>query len=272
MARPFVPNRVVVRGAGEMASGVIRCLFTAGFEVIALEQPSPTCVRRYVSFAEAFFEKEISIEGVTSVLVDSAEEAIGTITRRCVPLLIDPNAGLLPILEPMAVVDGRMLKEKADSASYAAPIAIGLGPGFAAGENCQTVIETNRESDPGRIIYSGSARSYTGVPSPVNGISLDRVLRSPAEGKFNSFCKITDSVKSGQVIGEVASISIASRIDGIVRGLIRDGLTVTVNQKLGDVDPRGIREYCYKMSDKAKAIGRGTLEALMSLRAGIAEP
>ena len=266
MTRHLVRNRVVVRGAGEMASGVIRHLVTAGFEVIALELPAPVCIRRHVCYAEAFFQKKVTIEGITAVIVKTAEEACATAGELCVPLLIDPNAEQLPALAPMAVIDGRMLKQEADADLNVGPVVIGLGPGFVAGENCHAVIETSRGSDLGRVIYTGSPQADTGVPASVNGVSLQRVLRSPADGEFTSCCKITDIVKSGQTLGNVAGVSVVAGIDGIVRGLIHDSLEVSAGQKLGDIDPRGIEEYCYEMSDKANAIGRGALEALTFLK------
>jgi len=266
MIRHSVQNRVVVRGAGEMASGVIRHLVTAGYEVIALEQPSPTCIRRYVCYAEAFFKEKITIEGVTAVFVKSAEEACAITNEQCVPLLVDPEASQLPVLTPMAVIDGRMLKQEANADLDAGPIVIGLGPGFIAGENCHAAVETSRGCDLGRVIYTGSPRADTGVPAPVDGFSLQRVLRSPADGEFISCCKITDIVESGQVLGEVAGVSVVSGINGIVRGLINDGLEVSAGQKIGDLDPRCVKEYCFEISDKANAIGRGVLEALMFLK------
>jgi xanthine dehydrogenase accessory factor len=159
-----------------------------------------------------------------------------------------------------------MLKQEVDTDLDMAPIVIGLGPGFVAGENCHAAIETNRGSDLGRVFYAGCPQADTGVPASVNGFSHQRVLRSPADGEFVSYCKITDLVASGQVLGEVAGVSVVSRIDGIVRGMIHDGLKVSVGQKIGDVDPRCIEEHCYTMSDKANAIGKAALDALVVLR------
>jgi len=269
MIQGAVENRVVVRGAGEMASGVIRRLVLAGFEVIALEKPDPCCVRRYVCFAEAYFRKEFAVEEITAVLVNSTHEAVNTRAERRVALMVDPGASRLPALKPVAVVDGRMLKEGIDTRLDMAPIVLGLGPGFTAGENCHAAIETHRGMDPGRVLYAGSPERDTGVPADVNGFTIQRVLRSPANGEFVSECEITDAVKSRQVLGSVAGVAVISEIDGMVRGLIHDGLTVTAGQKIGDVDPRGLKEHCYRVSDKADAIGRGVLEAITTLKAGL---
>ncbi|MBU1318633.1 MAG: EF2563 family selenium-dependent molybdenum hydroxylase system protein [candidate division Zixibacteria bacterium] len=269
MIQHSVRGRVVVRGAGEMASGVIRCLVMAGFEVIAIEKPAPTCVRRPVCFAEAFFEQRVTVEGVTAVLVNSTEEATAIMGSRSVPLLIDPEAKQLPALEPTAVVDGRMRKRDVDTDLDIAPIVIGLGPGFVAGENCHAAVETNRGRDLGRVIYAGRPEPYTGTPASVNGFSHERVLRSPADGVFTTHCEITDLVESGQVIGEVDGIPVVGRIDGMVRGMIRTGMDVSFGQKIGDIDPRCRKDLCFKISDKAHAIGNAALQALTELRATV---
>jgi xanthine dehydrogenase accessory factor len=263
---PFVSNRVIVRGAGDVASGIIHRLCRAGFEVIALEKPDPECVRRMVCFAEAFFRGEMEVQGVTAVLVDSAEQAFAIIGKHRVPLLIDPDASSLDELNPEVVVDGRMLKRNIDTRLDMAPIVIGLGPGFTAGKNCHAAIETRRGDDLGQALYSGSPQADTGVPAAVSGVTLERVLRSPTDGIVTAACAIGDMVKQGQTLARVNEIPVTARIDGIVRGMIHDGLMVSAGQKIGDIDPRGIGEYCYKISDKANVIAEGVLAALRTLR------
>jgi xanthine dehydrogenase accessory factor len=252
-----------------MASGVIRHLFRTGFEVIALEMPLPTCIRRHVCYAEAVFKEIITVEGVTAVLVNSSKDANKVAGGGRVPVLVDPMAGQLHALVPIVVVDGSMLKRDIDTDLDMAPIVIGLGPGFAAGENCHAAVETSRGDDLGRVYFTGCPRSDTGVPAPVNGFSRQRVLRSPADGEFTSNCRITDIVKAGQILGDVAGISVVSEIDGIVRGIIHDGLKVTIGQKIGDLDPRCDKERCLEISEKANVIGKGALEALTILKARI---
>jgi xanthine dehydrogenase accessory factor len=260
-----VKNRVVVRGAGEMASGVIKHLALAGYEVIALERPAPSCVRRYVCYAEAFFKERVTIESVTAILVNTVEEAVAVTGNLIVPLLIDPAAAQLFRLAPWAVVDGRMLKQRSDASLEMAPAVIGLGPGFTVSDNCHAAVETSRGANLGRVLYAGSPQPYTGVPASVEGYDRERVLRSPAEGIFEARCRITDAVQKGQVLGQVASVQVVGAIDGVVRGLIHNGSQVVSGQKIGDIDPRGVREYCYRMSDKANAIGQGVLQALRTL-------
>lgn len=266
MTQQLRENRVVVRGAGEMASGVIRRLFLAGFEVIALERSSPDCIRRTVCYAEAVYEKKITIEEVTAELAESGDHAIEIISDGHVPILVDPDGSSIPLFKAFALVDGRMLKMKSDTRLDMAPIIIGLGPGFIAGENCQAVVETNRGFDLGRVIYNGSPQTYTGVPFPVNGITKKRVLRSPASGIFRSKLLIGDKTEAEDTIGEVSGCPVISPIGGVIRGLVRDGLKVMKGQKIGDVDPRGIRTYCFTMSDKANAVAGGVLEAIFVLR------
>ncbi|UCD63612.1 MAG: EF2563 family selenium-dependent molybdenum hydroxylase system protein [Candidatus Zixiibacteriota bacterium] len=262
-------SAVVIRGAGEMASGVIRQLAAAGFQVIALEQPEPSCIRRFVCYADAFYRGKVTVDGITAFVVNSPEEAVTAAVGRNVPVLIDPQADLLKAFKPAAVVDGRMLKENIDTSIDMAAVVIGLGPGFVAGNNCHASVETQRGKNLGRIFYDGGPQADTGVPAPVNGFTSQRVLRSPAEGGFVSCCSIGDIVKSGQTLGEVGGVSVAAEIDGMVRGLIHDGVRVTPGQKIGDVDPRCDEQLCYRMSDKAGTIGRSVLEALKVLSKGI---
>ncbi len=259
-------NRVVVRGAGEMASGVIRRLSVAGFAVVALEQESPVCVRRTVCYAEAVYDGEMTVEGVTAELVDSTDAAVLVLAQGRVPLLIDPGAESLSKLAPLALVDGRMLKKNIDSSLEMVPIVIGLGPGFVAGQNCHAAVETNRGFDLGRVIYTGSPLTDTGVPAPVNGVGVKRVFRSPGDGIFRSPAEIGEMVDSGQVIGEVDKQPVICAIGGMIRGLLRDGLPVTTAMKLGDIDPQGNKAFLTKISHKANAIGGGALEAILALR------
>jgi xanthine dehydrogenase accessory factor len=202
---------------------------------------------------------------VKAVLVGTVEEAEATTGELVIPVLIDPEADLISELTPAAVVDGRMLKEYNEVSLDMAPIVIGLGPGFTVSDNCHAAVETNRGPDLGCVLYAGSPQAYTGIPATVEGYTRQRVLRSPSEGTFEARCSITDTVNKDQVLGRVGSTEVTATIDGVVRGLIHDGLDVVSSQKIGDIDPRGNPERCYQMSGKANAIGLGALDALGTL-------
>ncbi|MEE9443591.1 MAG: selenium-dependent molybdenum cofactor biosynthesis protein YqeB [candidate division Zixibacteria bacterium] len=259
-------NLIIIRGAGEMASGVIKKLFMAGFDIVAFEKPSPTCIRREVCFAEAVYQKEITVECVTAILVSSVNDALSQVKSRRIPILIDPDAECLKSFNPFFLIDARMMKSKNDTNLSMAPIVIGMGPGFTAGENCLAAIETNRGFDLGRVLYEGSTQAHTGIPASVDGISDARVLRASDDGVFISNHEITDTVHVGQEIGKVGNTVVACGTSGIIRGLIQNGIVVKRGQKIGDIDPRGIREFCFRISDKANAIGGGALEAVLALK------
>ncbi|MFH1700906.1 MAG: selenium-dependent molybdenum cofactor biosynthesis protein YqeB [Candidatus Zixiibacteriota bacterium] len=259
-------NLIIVRGAGEMASGVIKKLFIAGFDVVALEKPSPTCIRRKVCFAEAVHQKEVTIEGVTAKLASSVIDALSALKSRRVPILIDPDAECLKLLNPYFLIDARMMKTKNDTNLDMAPVVIGLGPGFTVGENCHAAIETNRGFDLGRVLYDGSTQAHTGTPASVDGISEARVLRAPGNGIFMPDYEITNKVHIGQEIGKIGDTAVACGTSGIIRGLIANGSEVKQGQKIGDIDPRGKRDFCFRISDKANAIAGGALEAALALK------
>lgn len=258
-------KRVVVRGAGELASGVINKLSQSGFQVVALEQEHPSCVRRYVCYAEAVYEGEVSISGVTAKRVDAPNSAKEMLDAGIVPVLIDPNAASLKIFKPSILIDGRLLKRNIDTLINMAPVVIGLGPGFVARENCHAAVETNRGDNLGKVIYRGNPEADTGIPAPIEGITIDRVLRAPANGILQCCHHIGDFVKHGDRIANVAGLPVLCRINGVIRGLARDGLKVKQDQKIGDVDPRGVRESCFNISDKVHTVADGVLEAISTL-------
>jgi len=261
-------RRVIVRGAGEMASGVIRRLHLAGFKVLALEKAEPACIRRTVCFAEAVHEKAIEIEGVVGVLIDSVERAESAIEEGQVAILVDPQTRCASEFGPDILVDARMLKDETDSSYGLAPMVIGLGPGFTAGQDCHAVVETNRGFNLGRVIYKGVAEANTGIPGRINSFGEKRVLRAPVNGRLEARAKIADLVTQGQVVALVDDRIITATIDGCLRGLIRSGSDVALGQKIGDIDPRGTKEFCFLVSEKANAIAGGVLEAKLRHTAG----
>jgi len=259
-----------IRGGGDLASGVALRLHRAGLKVLITEQPQPLAVRRLVSFAEAVYRGEITVEGVTARLVQNVADILDALKEDVIPVYVDPeyklgHASDSSLSTPLALVDARMTKDTPDLGIDAAPLVIGLGPGFVAGENCHAAIETNRGHFLGRVIWQGPTESDTGIPSPVANHQVDRVLRAPADGIFYGRVEIGSRVKRGQIIAEVFSKPMLAPFDGILRGLIHDGLAVERGMKVGDLDPRDDPRYASMVSEKSLAIGGGVLEALLTL-------
>ncbi|OIQ58660.1 hypothetical protein MOTE_18480 [Moorella thermoacetica] len=256
---------VVIKGAGDLASGVAHRLHQSGFQVIMTEIPKPTVIRRAVAFAEAVYNGETTVEGVTARLVSDPESALAVTRQGEVAVLVDPRAGVIAALKPRIVVDAILAKTNLGTRIDQAPIVIALGPGFTAGKDAHAVIETQRGHYLGRVIWQGEAAANTGIPGEVMGYREERVLRAPADGVFRSCKAIGDPVRAGETVATVDGIPLRARISGVLRGILHDGLQVTAGLKAGDVDPRGERDYCFIISDKARAIGGGVLEAILHL-------
>lgn len=258
---------ILIRGGGDLASGVALRLHRAGLNLLITEHPRPLAVRRLVSFAEAVYRDNFTVEGVTSRLVQHLEEVDEIIVNREIPVLIDPICEKIlssPNTLPLAIIDARMTKRPPDLNIDTAPLIIGLGPGFIAGENCHAVIETNRGHFLGRVIWDGAPEADTGIPGTVAQHQNSRVLRAPAEGCFRTQVEIGDRVQRGQVIASVENQEIVAPFKGILRGLLHDGLCVQRGLKVGDIDPRNDQRYATQVSEKSLAIGGGVLEALLT--------
>ncbi len=253
---------VIVRGAGDLATGVIIRLVKAGYRVIATEVERPTVIRRTVSLAEAVYDGEIVIEGVTGRLVSTAEDAVRMLDEGIVPVMVDPSLSILDILHPRVLVDATIAKRNLGTRMDMAPLVIALGPGFTAGVDCHAVIETKRGHSLGRVITSGSAIPNTGIPGNIAGYAQERVIHSPAAGVFRSVSNIGDIVRKGDRIAYVSDVAVLATIDGKLRGLLHDGLTVPEGFKIADIDPRGQEADHLTVSDKARAIAGGVLEAI----------
>jgi xanthine dehydrogenase accessory factor len=262
---------IVIRGGGDLASGVALRLHRAGFQVVILELPKPLAVRRTVSFAEAVYEGTQIVEGVTARLV-SADQIMVAVEQDEIPVLLDPHANILRnqfVTSPQStvVIDARLLKSPPEPLGVNIPLYIGLGPGFVAGENCQAVIETHRGHTLGRVYWSGSAYPDSGEPQG----DRRRVLRAPVGGVLMSDLLIGDPLEENQIVAEIQpevsgvdKFTIISPFKGILRGLIRPGSEVTQGLKIGDVDRRNDPDLCALVSDKALAVGGGALEAVMT--------
>ena len=265
MGAPLSERILVIKGGGEMASGIACRLHRANFKrILMLETPCPLAVRRQVSICEAVHEGGMQVEGIHAVLVADhaglqAAWAAGSIAVR-----VDPQGESLGWCHADAFIDATLAKRNLGTCITDAPLVIALGPGFLAGRDCHVVIETNRGHDLGRLISAGMAEPNTGIPGTIAGYTRERVLRAPAEGSFLTDRQIGDPISKGEVVGRVGTAEVTSQIDGILRGLIRPGSSVTRGLKIGDVDPRGEAGYCDTISEKARSLGGAVLEALLA--------
>lgn len=259
---------VVVKGAGDLATGVAHRLHRCGFKIVMTEIANPTVVRRTVSFAEAVFSGSHRVEGVTAKRVSDLTEAQLLFKNGEIPVFIDPEAAIIKKLNAHVVVDAIIAKRNINTKITDAPLVIGLGPGFTAGVDVHAVIETHRGHNVGRVIIFGSAEPNTSIPGPVNGYTTERLLRAPTEGVFEPVVEINSTVKTGDIIGYVNKKPVLAEIDGLLRGLIKGGIWVKKGLKIGDIDPRCTLEHCHTISDKARAVGGGVLEAILWLRRG----
>ncbi len=256
--------RTLLRGGGDLASGVAIRLHRAGIPVIISELSKPLAVRRLVSFAQAIYSDEINIEGVTGKRAMSLAHAEEFLSHNIIPVMVDPEAIIRFSLKPQVIIDGRMTKQPPDLNINSALLVIGLGPGFVAGENCHAVVETMRGPAMGRVIWQGSAEPDTGQPESVALKQGERVVRAPADGRLATLVEIGSFVKAGEVIAEVEGTPIHAAFDGYLRGLLQGGLTVRKGLKIGDIDPRPDPDLATQVSDKALAVGGGILEAILS--------
>ena len=257
---------VVIRGAGDIASGVAIRLVRCGYRVVMLEIPLPTAIRRSAAFAQAVFDGSVTVEDLTARLVATAREALDLTLRREIALLVDPHADSLGALGPDYLVDAILAKENLGTSKNMAPITIALGPGFTAGDDCHAVIETNRGHRLGRVILSGGAEPNTGIPGEIAGKSDLRVVRAPCAGVFRSHVALGDLINQGALMGQVGNTVVTAPLTGMVRGLLQDGLQVSARFKIGDIDPRGEKADYLSASDKAMAIAGGVLEAMLRLQ------
>ena len=264
-SRKEIRNLVIlIRGAGEMASGVAHRLYQSHFKICMLEIPNPLAVRRAVSFCEAVQEGEKEVEGVRAKSVSKREEIESVWERGDIPVLIDPDGEeTRKFLKPDVLIDALIAKRNVGTRISNAPLVIGLGPGFTAGKDVHIVVETNRGQNLGRVILSGTAEPDTGVPGDVGGYTVERVLRTIKKGVFQPQKSIGDWVNKGSVVAVVGDSPVIAEVSGVLRGLLRVGTEVRKGMKVGDVDPRGKREHCFSISEKARAIGGGVLEAIL---------
>lgn len=261
-------NLIIVRGGGDLATGTIYKLYQCGFPVLVLEVPRPSAIRRNVAFSEAVYEGKQTVEDVGCYLAESIADAERLLTEGKLTMLVDPKGEAITWLKPLAVVDAILAKKNLGTNRSMAPITVALGPGFEAGCDVDAVVETQRGHNLGRVLWQGKAAPNTGIPGIIGGYGKERVIYSPAAGILRNVCRITDTVKQGQTIAVIETdtekIPVIATLDGLLRGLIRDGYPVSKGFKIADIDPR-IEEYnnCFTISDKSRCIAGGVVEAIL---------
>ena len=268
---------IICRGGGDLATGIVHRLFRAGFPVLVLETDSPAAIRRQVSFSEAVYDGTATVEGVTAERIASADRASVNhmLEEGRVPLLVDPEGSSIPLLKPDIVVDAIIAKKNLGTAKEMAPLVIGVGPGFTAGEDVDLVVESMRGHNLARIFTTGSALPNTGIPGNIGGFTKERVLHAEAAGYMKNIRQIGDIVEKGEEIARIyekmtedgtfsgSYVSVEASISGIIRGLIREGYHFQKGFKIADIDPRESElDNCFTISDKARSIGGSVLEAV----------
>ena len=255
---------VCIKGAGDLASGIALRLHRSKIDVVMTDLPVPTAVRRTVAFSEAIRLGRTMVEEVCAERADDLEEVRSCINRGVIPVVADPDGAVIRDIKPEVVIDAILAKRNLGTEMSDAPLVIGVGPGFTAGTDCHAVVETKRGHTLGRVIREGSAIPNTGVPGNIGGQTVKRLIKASADGIFHPEKDIGDSVKEGDRVANVDGEPVYAQTDGMIRGMLQDGVEVTKGMKSGDVDPRGTTVDFMKVSDKALAIGGGVLEAILS--------
>ena len=253
---------VVIKGAGDLATGIAHRLFRSGFKILMTELAQPMVIRRTAAFAEAVFSGQAIVEDVVAVKTEMAD-VLQVIHKGQIPVVVDPQGLVISMYKPLAVVDAILAKKNMGTQLTDAPIVIGVGPGFTAGGDVHAVVESMRGHYLGRVMTEGQALPNTGVPGEIGGYTKERILRAPCQGIFTGVSRIGDQVAAGDLVAYVDHQPVIAGITGILRGLLHDELMVDAGMKIGDIDPRCIPEHCFSISDKARAIGGGVLEAIL---------
>jgi len=254
---------VMIKGGGEVATAVAHRLSQSHFKVCLTEKPRPTAINRGVTFCEAVYDGEKQVEGVMARLITSTEEVLPTWEENKLPIIVDPQASIRNLLHPEVIVDAIMAKKNLGTKINDATLVIGLGPGFTAGKDVHVVVETNNSENLGRVVLTGEAEANTGIPQSLGGLTEERVLYSPIKDVFRSTRKIGDLVAVGDTIAWVGNHPVKAKIDGVLRALLRSGLEVNKQTKLGEIDPSGDKRVCYTIRARMRAIAGGVLEAIL---------
>ena len=257
--------RLVVRGGGDLASGVIHRLYRSGYHVLILEGRKPSAIRRRVAFCEAVYDDETAVEGVVSQLISDMTRCEEVWKAGKIPIMTDESGEAIKKMKPDAVIDAILAKKNLGTTKDMAPLTIGLGPGFEAGKDVDYVVETQRGHNLGRIITKGSAAPNTGIPGIIAGYGKERVIHSPAAGVIHNLSQIADLVEKDQVIAMVGETPVYASLTGVLRGIIKEGYEVPKGMKIADIDPRKEqKKNCDTISDKARCIAGSVLEILLT--------
>ena len=254
---------ILIRGAGDIASGVALRLYRAGFTLAMTDLEKPTSIRRTVCFSEAVIHGVCTVEGVTAERAATLSDAERIWALGHIPVFADDKGMVLSILRPDAVVDARLAKVNLGTSLADAHIIVAVGPGFTAGQDCHAVVETQRGHYLGRSIYEGAAAPNTGVPGNIGGYTVERIVRAPRAGTFHPVHGIGDQVQPGEIVAYVDEEPVRCLIGGTLRGILPEGAAIYAGMKSGDVDPRCQLGHCFCTSDKTLAVGGGVLEALL---------
>lgn len=256
--------KVVIRGGGDLATGVAEVLYQSGFKILILDIEKPSSIRRSVCFSEAIYDGIIQVENIICKKVENENDIEKCWNEKIIPIMVDEKGEIIKKIKPNVVVDSIIAKKNLGTTKEMAPITIALGDGFEAGKDVDIVVETMRGHNLGRVITSGRAMKNTGIPGEIKGVSKDRVIYSLANGRFSSVKKIGDTVQKDEIIGYVGDVEIRGKISGVLRGIIREGYEVIENMKIGDIDPRiEEKNNCFTISDKARSLGGAVLRAIM---------
>ncbi len=255
--------KVLIKGAGDLASGIAYEFWLAGHQVLMTDIEVPLAVRRMVSFSRAVYERETQVEKAKGVLVRNLEEALAAMETGHIAVIVDEKARIREEYRPDILIDSIMAKRNIGTSMADAPVVIGIGPGFTAGSDCHYVIETQRGPSLGHVIREGSAIPNTGIPGEIAGYTIERLIKASASGEIEPAAQIGDLVKKGQVVAVTGGVPVYAQMSGIVRGMLQKGVHVEKGLKIGDIDAREKKELCYTISDKARKIGRGAMEAAL---------
>ena len=259
-----IEMKILIKGAGDLATGIASRLYGAGHQIMMTDIAVPLTVRRLVAFSRAVYEGEAVVEDMTARLAKNQEEAEKIMEQGDIPVIVDPKAECVQWFQPDVIVDAILAKRNLGTKITDAPFVIGVGPGFIAGEDCNCVVETKRGHTLGNVIWDGSAIPNTGVPGNVGGYSIERLIKASADGVIEPKAVIGDLVRKGQIVAITGGEPVYALMDGIVRGMLQQGVQVTKGLKIGDIDARVKQEHCRTISDKARAIGGGVLDAVCS--------